>query len=366
MFPHVYVHVPFCARRCTYCDFAIAVRPEVPVREYLDALAGEIRMAGNAAAARTVYLGGGTPSQLGGEGIADLARLLDVPRELDEFTIEANPDDVTSGAARAWRQAGVTRVSVGVQSFQPNVLAWMHRTHTAEAAEAAIRTLRDAGMPSISLDLIFALPRSLERDLAADLARAVALGPDHVSLYGLTIEPATPLGRQAAHGELTPATDARYEDEYLLAHERLGAAGYRFYEVSNAARPGHEAVHNAAYWSGAPYLGLGPSAHSFDGTDRWWNAPAYTTWLKRLAAGESPVAGRETPDAKARELERLYLGLRTARGVHLSHDQADKLAAVRRWQAQGWAQLAEDESRTVTVTLTRAGWLRLDELVASL
>ncbi len=371
-FPHVYVHVPFCARRCTYCDFAIAVRKHVPVREYLDALSREVALAGDAAAARTVYLGGGTPSLLGAEGVTEVARILRVPAATDEFTIEANPDDVTPAAARGWRKAGVTRLSLGVQSFDPAVLAWMHRTHTTEASGRAVGVARAEGMRSVSVDLIFALPAFLHRDFAADLRQALALEPDHISLYGLTVEPVTPLGRQVAHGEVQPATDARYAEEYALAHERLAAAGYRFYEVSNAARPGHEAIHNSAYWTLASYLGLGPSAHSFDGTERWWNAPAYTTWLKRLAAGSSPVTGREALDEAARKLERVYLGLRTARGLQVSNAEADTLAAARRWEQAGWAELSggggpgSGGGDKVTVRLTVSGWLRLDELVASL
>lgn len=364
-FPHVYVHVPFCARRCTYCDFAIAVRPTVPVREYLDALAAEVGLTGDAAQARTLYLGGGTPSLLGGEGVAGLARIVRAPEGLEEFTLEANPDDVTKAAVLAWRAAGVTRLSIGVQSFDPAVLAWMHRTHAADAAQRAVDAAREAGIPSISVDLIFALPTSLGRSFGGDLRRALALQPDHISLYGLTVEPGTPLGKQVAHGAVHPVSDARYAEEYRLAHEELAAEGFRFYEVSNAARPGHEAIHNAAYWRGASYLGLGPSAHSFDGSARWWNAPAYSTWLRHLASGESPVAGREVLDEPARRLERVYLGLRTAEGADLPANGVET-AILTRWVNEGWAQTAPVGNDMLHVKLTTSGWLRLDELVASI
>jgi len=366
-FPHVYVHAPFCVRRCTYCDFAIAVRPTVPVAEFLEGLRREAARAGDAAQARTLYIGGGTPSLLGGEGIAELARVVGAPNDLEEFTIEANPDDVTVDAARAWRAAGVNRLSIGVQSFEPAVLAWMHRTHDAEAPARAVRAAREAGIHSVSLDLIFALPAALERSFESDLERALALGPDHVSLYGLTVEGGTPLARQVARGDLHPASEARYADEYRLAHERLAAAGFAFYEVSNAARPGHEAVHNSAYWRGAPYLGLGPSAHSFDGASRWWNAPSYPTWLRHVTAGESAACGREDLGDAARRLERLYLGLRTVRGVELSAGEArEAQGALRRWSEEGWATTASREDGGLLVHLTMTGWLRLDELVASL
>jgi oxygen-independent coproporphyrinogen-3 oxidase len=358
---HVYIHVPFCARRCTYCDFSIAVRKTTPVREYLDALEREAVRADLPERPATAYLGGGTPSRLGGEGIARLARIVGAHRGVVEFTIEANPEGVSLETARAWVAAGVNRLSLGAQSFDPGVLAWMHRTHDAPAIGAAIGAARKAGFANISLDLIFALPERLGRDWRADLTQAIALAPDHVSLYGLTIEAGTPLARQIARGETAAPSDARWEDEYLLAHELLGAAGYRFYELSNAARPGREAVHNRAYWTLAPYLGLGPSAHSFDGTARWWNEPAYAAWVRLLKAGTSPVAGREIIGDSQRAMERLYLGLRTAEGLELPEGQGPKLGqAARAWVAAAWAV-----TEGARIRLTPQGWLRLDELVAS-
>ena len=356
---HLYIHIPFCARRCTYCDFSIAVRKRTPVAEYLDGLARELALAGAPADLATVYLGGGTPSRLGGDGIAQLAALLGRPRGLAEFTIEANPDDVTPDAVRAWALAGVDRISLGAQSFDPGVLAWMHRTHEAGQIGRAVAVAREHGLVNVSLDLIFALPESLGRDWSRDLDLALALAPDHISLYGLTVEAGTPLFRQIGRGESTAPPDSRYEEEYLLAHERLGAAGLRFYEVSNAARPGREAVHNRAYWRRVPYLGLGPSAHSFDGTSRWWNEPAYAKWVSVLKAGTRPVAGREILADAQRELEQLYLGLRTVEGVELAEPVAPKLRqSLDTWHAKGWVTLKHLPSP--------AGWLRLDELVASI
>lgn len=362
-FSHVYVHVPFCARRCTYCDFAIAVRPVVPVAEYVAALTAELRLVPPFFRPSTVYLGGGTPSKLGADGVARVTALFG--SQAAELTIEANPEDVSAEAARAWARAGVNRVSLGAQSFSDAVLTWMHRTHDAAAIGAAVRTLRAAGIGNISLDLIFALPESVPRDFAADLARMIALEPEHLSLYGLTIEPRTPLARQIARGQSAPPREARYEDEYLLAHERLAAAGFRFYEVSNAARPGRESAHNSAYWQQVPYLGIGPSAHSFDGQERWWNDPAYRSWLDHLAAGRSPVAGRETLSDGERRLESWYLGLRTAAGLTLDRPLPSRLEqSLQRWVAQGWARL-NDRGNRAQIVLTPAGWLRLDELVAS-
>jgi oxygen-independent coproporphyrinogen-3 oxidase len=361
---HLYVHAPFCARRCSYCDFAIAVRRRVPVEEFLGTLAREAAHHRAETPAHTLYVGGGTPSRLGGEGLARLLRLFGAERGIEECTIEANPEDVTPEAAAAWVRAGVNRLSIGAQSFDGRVLAWMHRTHDVEAIGRAVRTARDAGIRNLSLDLIFALPESLTRDWHRDLAEAVALGPEHISLYGLTVEPHTPLRRWIVRGDWAEAPGARYADEYLLAHEVLAAAGYLFYEVSNAAKPGREARHNAAYWAGAPYLGLGPSAHSFDGTDRWWNEPVYVRWRAKVAERGGAVTGRETLTAEQRRLEHLYLGLRTRSGVPLSDGPQTLAPKAALWERAGWAELVHAEGG-VRLRLTPTGWLRLDELVAS-
>lgn len=373
---HLYVHVPFCARRCSYCDFSIAVRRRVPVSEYLAALQRDIAMAEQEVEPATIYLGGGTPSRLGGGGLARLAALLPRSAGLEEFTVEANPEDVTPQAAREWVACGATRLSLGAQSFDASALAWMHRTHGAEAIGAAVRAARAAGFAEVSLDLIFALPAHLARDWRADLERAIALEPDHISLYGLTIEPGTAVARWVARGEAREADEGRYEEEYLLAHDVLPRAGYEFYEVSNAARPGHESRHNRAYWKLVPYLGIGPSAHSFDGVARWSNEPAYTSWLRRLAAGERPVANREVLSPEQQRLERTYLALRTREGLELDEYLAGK---VEHWVKAGWGIVEGMKGREGNagrfpfplsprphLRLTPAGWLRLDELVASL
>ncbi len=361
---HVYAHVPFCARRCTYCDFSIAVRREVPVREYAESLRAELAVRfpdNNEWVADTIYLGGGTPSRLGGSGVA---RVLDVLRERitcsehAELTIEANPEDITRSAAE-WVRAGVNRLSIGSQSFDDAVLAWMHRTHDAAAIARAVGAARDAGIDNISLDLIFALPRALERSWASDLDSALALEPEHLSLYGLTIEPHTPLGRSHGRGEVLESPDERYEEEFLFAHERLCAAGMEHYEVSNFGRPGRWSRHNSAYWTGAPYAGVGPSAHEFDGGARRWNAPAYVAWQQRLERGDDPMESSEVLSADNRIAEEVYLGLRTQRGLRLDVRES---ARAEPWIAAGWATLDPEG----TLRLTPLGWLRLDALAADL
>ena len=359
---HLYVHVPFCARRCSYCDFSIAVRRNVPVDEYLEALSLELASHTGELSLDTLYLGGGTPSTLGGPGIARLIDLVGRRAEFSpdaEITIEANPDDVTREAANAWRAAGVNRVSLGGQSFDPAVLEWMHRTHDANQLPRAISVLRDAGIEDVSLDLIFALPSVLNRDWPADVERTLALAPTHVSLYGLTIEPHTPLGRWHSRGRIVEADEDAYEREFLHAHDALTAAGYDHYEVSNFARPGRRARHNSAYWRGVPYAAVGPSAHRLDGTTRSWNVAPYAEWRDRLARGESPLGGSEALSEANRAAERVYLGLRTTYGLESSDAE---LRLARPWVDAGWATLRSPR----TIVLTPLGWLRLDALAASL
>lgn len=361
----VYVHVPFCARRCSYCDFSIAVRREVPVTEFLVALEAELRLRLDDAAPphsiETLYFGGGTPSHLGADGVT---RMMDLMRtrfswaDDSEVTLEANPDDVTESAVRAWVNAGITRVSLGAQSFDPSVLAWMHRTHSRAQIDVAVELLRDAGFASWSFDLIFALPASLGRDWERDLDLALSARPPHLSLYGLTVEPGTPLGRWSERGEVQPAHEAAYEAEFLRADAAAALAGYDHYEVSNFALPGHHARHNRGYWHGVPYLGLGPSAHGFDGVTRRWNRAAYAAWRSAVVSGADPVAGSEViGDAEAR-LERVYLGLRTTSGLAVT---AAERGLVGPWIDAGWARLDGNLLR-----LTPLGWLRLDSLAGAL
>lgn len=362
---HIYVHVPFCARRCTYCDFSIAVRRVVPVDEYATALAGELAVRFADAGrwtADTLYFGGGTPSRLGGAGLARVVENMRTRVTLApdaEVTIEANPDDVTAESIAAWHDVGVNRLSIGAQSFNDGVLAWMHRTHDAAGIARAVDAARRGGIDNISLDLIFALPEGIDRSWTDDVARALELEPSHVSLYGLTIESHTPLGRWQVRGDVTESPDERYEAEFLHAHRAMTAAGFDHYEVSNFGRPAKRSRHNSAYWSGVPYAGLGPSAHEFDGRRRRWNMAAYVDWLHRIEARQDPECEGEDLSADNVAAEQVYLGLRTTDGLPLS---APEMARAQPWIEAGWAQVtAPDRLR-----LTALGWLRLDGLAADL
>jgi oxygen-independent coproporphyrinogen-3 oxidase len=375
---HLYVHVPFCQRRCSYCDFSIAVRKRIPAREYVDAVIAELAALRAADPGRepgdfrgesleTIYLGGGTPSLLPPDAIsALLTSLRDAfhvtpSRDAVEVTLEANPEDVNPESAAAWRRAGVNRVSLGAQSFDDRVLQWMHRSHDASRIGDAVGTLRAAGFDNISLDLIFAVPAELERDWARDLDLAGDLLPAHLSLYGLTVEERTPLARWISRGATAAADDERYAEEYLLAHTRLAAYGYHFYEVSNAARDGRRSRHNSAYWSGRAYLGLGPAAHSFDGRVRRWNVAAWESYRRAIAAGLPAVEAEEILTDEQRELEGLYLALRTDQGLPLTVPYRPLPLSTAQWVERGWAEVREQR-----LVCTPEGWLRLDALIGDL
>ena len=375
---HLYIHVPFCQRRCSYCDFSIAVRKRIPAREYVDVVLRELTLLGVTDPGRkpgdtttvgldTIYFGGGTPSLLPPEAIsALLTSLRDAfhvtpSRDDVEVTLEANPEDVTLDHATAWRHAGINRVSLGAQSFDDRVLKWMHRSHDASRIGDAVQTLRAAGFDNISLDLIFALPSELERDWARDLDLAGDLLPAHLSLYGLTVEQRTPLARWISRGATAAVDDERYAEEYLLAHMRLAACGYHFYEVSNAARDGHRSRHNSAYWSGRAYLGLGPAAHSFDGRVRRWNRSAWEGYRRAVSAGLPAVEAEEVLTQEQSELERLYLALRTDAGVPLAALGRLLPPSAARWVDQGWADVVNQR-----LVCRPEGWLRLDALIRDL
>lgn len=367
----VYLHAPFCARRCFYCDFAVDVRRSPDPGVWWAALEGELAaleregVAHLATPLDTVYVGGGTPSLLGPAAMAGVRRLLGPDRLAGgdlEWTAEANPESFDRAVAEGWRRAGVGRISLGTQSFQDAPLRWMGRLHGATGAERAVEVVRTAGFDSVSIDLIFGLPSTVPRDWSADLDRVLALDVPHVSLYGLTAESGTPLGRAVSAGRLSLAEESRYEEEYLEASERLRAAGYEHYEVSNFARPGHRSRHNAAYWAGVPYLGLGNGAHSFLPPERRWNVRDWTAYQEAATAGRLPLADRERVEGGARQLETIWLQLRTDAGIGWPPASTPEVRALgRRWIDASLAHLDGDR-----LVLTPAGWLLLDRLSVDL
>lgn len=323
----LYAHVPFCSAICPYCDFAVRVGRRDKRRRFVDTLLLEIarcQLAGDPpfAAVDTIYFGGGTPSLLEPE---DLERLLDAirsrfhPLSGTRVTLEANPEDVDETSLQAWRRLGVSILSLGIQSFDDGELRFLGRRHDAATARRAVELALAAGFETVSVDLIYGLPGQSAGALRDNLEQATALGPDHLSCYELEIHRRTTFGKRAASGELVELPGDRQAELFALTHRLLADAGYEGYEVSNFARaPAHRSRHNRKYWRHAPYLGLGPSAHSFDGDRRrWWNQRLQPRWERALRSGRTPEADSEMLQPRDLALETIMLSLRTAGGIDL-------------------------------------------------
>ncbi len=315
----VYIHVPFCERKCPYCDFySISDRSLLPA--FLEALCDEIRLIGDALLqVDTIYIGGGTPSLLTPQQAAAILDRISGIFSIcagPEVTLEMNPGIVALEKMKGYRQAGINRVSIGVQSFQDPLLGALGRIHCAKDAEAAVRLAREAGFDNIGLDLIFGIPGQTPASWQMDLNRAVSYRPDHLSCYMLTYEPETPLERAVESGQVTPLSDARTADLMETAIRFLTDSGYLHYEISNYAESWDKVSrHNSKYWSFAPYVGLGPSAHTFLPPIRRWNHADIRHYMKDIYAGRLPLAGHEALTRGQQMTEAIYLGLRTAAGI---------------------------------------------------
>jgi len=335
----IYVHFAYCARRCHYCDFALATPRNVPAARYTDALIAELAHAAPALGgrARTLYVGGGTPSLW---PLPELARFLAAARAAPgladdaEITLEANPEDVSDAWLSGVLDLGVNRVSLGVQSLDPARLAALSRVHDLATAHAALTRLAVAHeqgrLTSFSVDLMYGLPGQSIADFCAELdALTARWAPPHLSLYALTVEPSTVLGLRTRRGEVSRPDDALQADMMFAARDRLGALGYTHYEVSSWARPGHLARHNSAYWELRPWLGLGAGAHGSVGGRRTRNEPRPSRYVERaLASGRADVES-ERPDARTLAFERLLTGLRRLdRGVVLPDARFDDAVAA--------------------------------------
>lgn len=367
-----YVHVPFCASRCGYCDFntytagELGSAPGASREAYLAAVASEIELARrvlpDAPPLATVFFGGGTPTLLPPAALGGiLGRLRDTfgltPDA--EVTTEANPDSVTPASLGALAAAGFNRISFGMQSAVPHVLATLERTHTPGRAAEAVGWAREAGFASVSLDLIYGTPGETLADWRASLDAALAARPDHLSAYSLIVEEGTRLANRVRRGELPGPDDDDLATRYEIADEALAAAGYGWYEVSNWARPGHECRHNLAYWRGHHWWGFGPGAHSHVGGVRWWSVKHPRAYAERLAAGESPAAAREVLTDADRAVERVLLELRLATGLRF--DAVPDAARIPPLVVDGLVVVD-----TERVLLTRRGRLLADAVVRDL
>jgi oxygen-independent coproporphyrinogen-3 oxidase len=374
--PGLYLHIPFCSAICPYCDFAVLTGGAEARARFVDHLIAEIRMWAPDRdlfpGIDTIYFGGGTPSSLTPE---DLARILAAARESlsiqDDARIffEANPEDVNPASLGAWRELGMRTLSLGIQSFDESDLRFLGRRHTPEEARQSVRLAREAGFETISIDLIFGLPDQTPERWLRTLTDAAALEPDHVSSYQLTFHEGTPFGFRLSRGTMSELPEDAQAELFVLTHTFLRDHGLPGYEVSNFARaPEHQSRHNRKYWDHTPYLGVGPSAHSFSGPlhrQRWWNERKLKPYAVRIEAGERPMAGREDLGPPDLSLEALMLGFRTAEGIDLDRfrelygqDLPERnTRLIERLAGEG---LLEVHGRRLVPTL--AGWAVADSL----
>jgi oxygen-independent coproporphyrinogen-3 oxidase len=363
----LYVHIPFCDVRCPYCHFYCFVNQDAALPErYVQALRAEfsrLQEAGLIRRLRSVYFGGGTPTALRGAAHASLCTWLgEELRPLceanAEITIEANPESVSAQALAIWAQAGVNRVSLGLQSMHEPTLRFLGRLNTPDSNRKAL-DVACAAVPRVSIDLIVGTPQSRWEDLAGGLDEIFRWPVGHVSAYLLELHGETRFGRDFARGKLLPQPDEEQCAIYLALVDALAARGLAAYELSNFARPNEEARHNSIYWTREPYLGLGASSHSFAHEHRWWNHADARRYCAELESDAAPTADFERLDERARADERLLLGLRTRRGLALSELPESPL--TRALCGEGLAQVDSERFR-----LSPAGWLLLDQIVAQL
>jgi oxygen-independent coproporphyrinogen-3 oxidase len=366
----IYIHIPFCRTKCRYCDFYSVASPVLkePILEALHrelALRrGEVREP-----VRTLYIGGGTPTIYSpGEiqGLIDRVVAL-YPTELDEITVEANPDDLTDTMLAQLRQTAVNRLSIGIQSFDDAALRLFNRRHTGQQGWEAVRRAQEYGFENLSIDLIYGIPGASDEQWESDLRQALALGVPHLSAYHLTLEPRTTLGRWAAQGKIAPVSEEVSERQYEILERLTGEAGYLHYEISNFARPGYRARHNSSYWDGTPYLGIGPAAHSFDGHVRRWNTADNRDYLNELSSGG--YFEKEQLSILDRFNETLMTRLRTAEGLRWEELErafpAEMIQALRRSAARYLASgLLVDEGGALRIP--SAFFLRSDAVIADL
>ncbi|OBI45094.1 radical SAM family heme chaperone HemW [Mycobacterium sp. E796] len=363
----LYIHVPFCITRCGYCDFNTYTPAElggVNPDAWLQALGTELRLAAarlDGPTVSTVFVGGGTPSLLGG---ARVAKLLDMVREHfalapdAEITTEANPESAWPDFFAAVRAAGFTRVSLGMQSVSPRVLGVLDRIHTPNRSAAAAREALAEGFEHVSLDLIYGTPGESDDDLLRSVDTAIDTGVDHVSAYALVVEEGTALARRVRRGELAAPDDDVLAHRYELVDARLSEAGLSWYEVSNWCRPGGECRHNLGYWDGGQWWGAGPGAHGYVGATRWWNVKHPNAYAEKLAGGELPVAGFEHLDGDALHTEEVLLKTRLRQGLPL-----DRLGAAERERAETSVADGLLVSEGDNLVLTPRGRLLADAVV---
>ena len=380
----VYLHVPFCSSHCPYCDFYVVTRQEEAIPNFVDAICREIELSSarravsphgmshrrgglrpSTSQVASIYFGGGTPGLL---TPVQVARILAALRDSfyviadAQITLEANPDRLTIDRLRGFREAGVNRLSLGIQSFHDSELKRLGREHTRDDAVRSFVLARDAGFTNINIDIIYAIPGQIELTLSQTLEEVRALRPEHISVYGLTFDPGTPFGRALKSGEISAMPENEEASLARLISVRLQKWGYERYEITNYARNGHYSRYLMTCWNGGCYFGFGPAAHSYDGSTRWWNVRSLKRYLAVVREGEEPAAGRETLASEQRRFERILLGLRTCKGIDISQFEADFGLDFRETYREALETLAAlAEERGVALIALSDGHLRLTE-----
>jgi oxygen-independent coproporphyrinogen-3 oxidase len=368
----LYIHIPFCKQACHYCDFHFSTNLQL-MEVMMDSIIIELKLRKNylkGEAVETIYFGGGTPSLVPAEY---LEKILDqiaqlFPGRKQEVTLEANPDDLNPQALANWKSLGIDRLSLGIQSFQDQILKAYNRAHTSKDAKQAIQLARAAGFEKFSIDLIYGYPHSDHRLWQLDLEEALRLDPGHLSAYSLTIEPKTTFGNWAKKGKFSPAEDEFVAQQFEWLQERCDKEGYLQYEISNFSRPNQAAVHNSNYWKRRPYLGIGPSAHSFDGSSRGFNPSSNASYTKALSAGSLPfVLEQLTPTESINE--EILTGLRTQWGLDTG-SLADRyhldILEIKKGPISRLTELGMIHTLWKTLTLTRKGQLLADSIASDI
>ncbi len=371
----LYFHIPFCQARCIYCDFYSVVDRDEQIPLFLDALMTELRswtpLLRQYSEIETMYLGGGTPSMFTGGQVEELLGVVSglLPlQDSAEITLEANPGEVDAERLRAYKQAGVNRLSLGLQSFQDHQLQKLGRIHTARQNTDTVAMARAAGFDNITVDLLYHLPGQSMNDFRGDLKKILSFEAEHVSIYSLTLEENTPLFRYVQQGDVHVTSDDLDAEMYSLICQALAEEGYEHYDVSNFCKPGYRSRHNSNYWNGSHYIGFGPSAHSYTGNQRWWNVRDLSKYLQLMRSGLPPTEEREHLDTLTRQEEFLLTRLRTRDGISRQQWQEEFGAplpdAIAHYfveladRSPGWVRIDEERLR-----LTEQGWLFNDTII---
>lgn len=366
--PGLYIHFPFCRKACHYCNFHFSTQLK-NIPQIVWGINREIELRKDYLVNRqlaSIYFGGGTPSLMDYSTLSGLFATIEKHFQFSEdmeITIEANPDDITPDRVRIWADLPINRISLGIQSFNDEDLKYMNRAHQAKEAHESIEMLKAGGFDNLSLDLIFGANTTTDEIWRHNLMTAISYGVQHLSCYGLTVEPRTALEHKIRTGKEKGLDDQKAANQYLLLMNLMGDKGWHHYEISNFSQPGYEAQHNRSYWNGVPYLGIGPSAHSFDGKSRQWNISDNQRYIKFLESNPNEGYLYEKEDLSLQEKynEQLMLGLRQSKGVEMGELVSESLAAVRVWKQSG--HLIEIDNKLV---LSATGKNLADKIISDL